>query len=359
MDSITIRKPDDWHVHLRDGAMLEAVLPFTARAFGRAIVMPNLSPNPVTTTLELQAYRERIAEVLKAYPKFTPLMTYYLTDNSSAEEIASGFTNGIASAVKAYPAGATTNSAQGVTDIRKVYEVLEAMQKVGMPILMHGETLKDAGGNTIDPFDREKVFLDTTLPAILKNFPELKIVLEHATTKDAVDFVQNENSNRLGSTVTIHHLMENRDDVEKSEEPAYLHCMPVIKNEANQKALRQAVTSGDSHFFLGTDSAPHPVSSKEKTPPAAGIFTVPSAIELYTQVFEEEGKLENLEAFASLNGAKFYGLPPNEETITLTKNPWTIDSLVQVSNGETIRPFGYSENPAKRLEIKWRINYGS
>ena len=221
---------------------------------------------------------------------------------------------------------------------------------------MHGEALKDESGNTIDPFDREKVFLDTTLPTLLKNFPELKIVLEHATTKDAVDFVRNENSNRLGSTVTIHHLMENREDVEHSEEPAYLHCMPVIKNEANQKALRQAVTSGDSHFFLGTDSAPHPVSSKEKTPPAAGIFTVPSAIELYTQVFEEEGKLENLEAFASLNGAKFYGLPPNEETITLTKNPWTIDSLVQVSNGETIRPFGYHEYPAKRLQIQWKIS---
>jgi len=355
MDSITIRKPDDWHVHLRDGAMLEAVAPFTARMFGRAIVMPNLSPNPVTTTADLVAYRARIGEVLKAYPAFTPLMTYYLTDNSSAEEIANGFTSGLASAVKMYPAGATTNSAQGVTDIKNVYSVLEAMQKVGMPILIHGEALKHENGDAVDPYDREKVFLDTTLPTLLKNFPELKIVLEHATTKDAVDFVRSDSSNRLGSTVTIHHLMENKGDVEGSDEPAYLHCMPVIKSEANQKALREAVTSGDSHFFLGTDSAPHPVSAKQKTPPAAGIFTVPSALELYTGVFEEMGKLENLEAFASLNGAQFYGLSPNEERITLTKNPWTIDSLVEVSNGDIIRPFGYHEDPAKRLNLNWKL----
>ncbi|MES2014705.1 MAG: dihydroorotase [Patescibacteria group bacterium] len=355
MDSITIRKPDDWHVHLRDRVMLEAVAPFTACAFGRAIVMPNLSPNPATTTADVLAYRERIQGALKAFPNFVPLMTYYLTDNSSAEEIANGFTNGIATAVKMYPAGATTNSAQGVTDIKNVYKVLEAMQKVGMPILLHGETLKYENGDTIDPFDREKVFLDTTLPTLLKNFPELKIVLEHATTKDAVDFVRSDTSKRLGSTITLHHLMENKMDVEHSSEPAYLHCMPVIKNEANQKTLREAATSGDSHFFLGTDSAPHPVSAKEKIPPAAGIFTAPAALEMYAGVFEEEGKLENLEAFASLNGAKFYGLPPNEEKITLIKNPWTIDSEVHVSNGDTIRPFGYHEDPAKRLKIQWRI----
>ncbi len=354
MQTITIRKPDDWHVHFRDGVMLKAVAPFTARAFGRAIVMPNLSPNPVVTTEDLLAYRGRINNALKEFSNFTPLMTYYLTDNSSADDIAHGFQTGVASAVKLYPAGATTNSAQGVTDIHKVYSVFETMQKIGMPILLHGETvLKD--GAEVPGIDREKVFLDTTLPEILKNFPELKIVLEHATTKSAVDFIRNEKSSRLGSTITLHHLMIDDSDILKDSHPQYLKCMPVIKNEADRKALREAATSGESYFFLGTDSAPHPVSAKERENPAAGVFTSPAAIELYTQVFEEEGKLENLEAFASLNGARFYGLQPNEEKITLEKNPWTIDSLVEVEGGEKMHPFGYNDDPAKRIQIQWRI----
>lgn len=356
MDSITIRKPDDWHTHLRDGAMLEAVLPLTARAFRRAIVMPNLAPNPVVTTEDVIQYRERILKALPQNANFTPLMTYYLTDNSSAEEIAKGFTDGHATAVKMYPAGATTNSTHGVTNIQNVYKVFEAMQKVGMPILLHGESLKDLNGNVIDPYDREKVFLDTTLPKLRSDFPELKIVLEHATTKDAIQFVQDANSNFLGSTITIHHLVENKSVVEKSSAPQYHHCMPVIKSEENQKALREAVTSGSPHFFLGTDSAPHPTTSKEKDPPAAGIFSIPSALELYTQVFEEMGKLENLEAFTSLNGPRFYGLQPNDEMITLTKSPWTIASDVSVSNGDSIRPFGFDDDATKRLVINWKLS---
>lgn len=354
MDAITIRKPDDWHCHLRDGAMLESVLPFTAARFGRAIAMPNLSPNPVTTTEELRAYRARIAAASKAFPSFTPLMTYYLTENSSPEMIAKGFSDGEATAVKLYPVNATTNSAKGVTDIAKVYPVLEAMQKIGMPILLHGETvMKD--GVEVAQEDREKVFLETTLPKLLKDFPALKIVLEHATTKDAVDFILSEASPRLASTITVHHLMANKEDAAHSDKPVYYHCLPVIKTAADQKALRAAATSGSAYFFLGTDSAPHPVSAKEGPTPPGGVFTAPAALELYAQVFDEEGKMENFEAFASLNGPRFYGLPPNEEKITLKREPWTIDSLVSVSNGDSIRPFGYAEDPAKRLQIRWKL----
>jgi dihydroorotase len=353
MDTLTIRKPDDWHAHLRDGAMLEAVAPFTARAFGRAIVMPNLSPDPVVSTDDILAYRARIEAALKG-ALFTPLMTYYLTDASSPEMIAKGYTDGIATAVKLYPANATTNSAKGVTDIANVYPVFEAMQRAGMPILLHGETVMQ-GGREIPSEDREKAFLDTTLPKLLKDFPELKVVLEHATTKNAVDFVTEEDSPRLGSTITLHHLMENSAAVAADAHPEHLKCMPIIKTEADQKALRKAATSGNPHFFLGTDSAPHPVSKKESANPPGGVFTAPAAVELYAQVFDEEGALEHFEAFASLNGAAFYGLPPNEERITLKKEPWTLDTLVEVSDGEKIRPFGYDEDPAKRLVINWKI----
>ncbi|MBX9765533.1 dihydroorotase [Patescibacteria group bacterium] len=354
MDSITIRRPDDWHVHLRDGAMLSAVLPFTARVFGRAIVMPNLSPSPVITTEDVRAYKKRIEEHLDSYPNFSPLMTYYMTEATSPEDVALGFKEGIAHAVKVYPANATTNSALGVTNIKNVYAVLEKMQEIGMPVLLHGETvLKD--GKEIDSKDREKVFLDTTLPELLKDFPELKIVLEHATTKDAVDFVSEANSSRLASTITVHHLAADTEDVLHAEHPEYMHCMPIIKSEKDKAALRKAATSGNPHFFLGTDSAPHPVSAKQKQPPAAGIFTAPAALELYANIFELEGKMENLEAFASLNGARFYGMEPNTETITLKKETWTIDAPVTVSNGESIYPFGYHENPEKRLEIRWKV----
>ncbi len=354
MDTLTIRKPDDWHVHIRDGAMLEAVLPFTARVFKRAIVMPNLSPDPITTTERLLAYRDRIRKAAGT-SGFTPLMTYYLTDDSSPDEIAKGFIDGIAVAVKLYPAGATTNSANGVSDISKAYPVLAKMQEAGMPLLVHGEALKDAAGNDVALADREKVFLDSTLPHLLKDFPSLKIVLEHATTKDAIDFVRGDQSGRLASTITVHHLILNKDDVEASAHSPYFYCMPVIKSEADQKALRGAATSGDPHFFLGTDSAPHPEPAKHAEKPAAGVFTAPAALELYAEVFEEEGQLENLEAFASLNGPRFYGLPANEEKITLKKETWTVDSLVRTADGADIRPFGYHADPAKRLPIGWKL----
>lgn len=335
MGTLTIRKPDDWHTHLRDAGMLKAVVPYTAQRFVRAVVMPNLKP-PVRTISEMEEYRTRILEATKGYPQFTPLMTLYLTDTTEPEG---------ATAVKYYPANATTNSEFGLTDIRKAYGVLEKMQKLGIPLLLHGE----------DPAapaeDREKVFLDTTLPQLQKDFPALKIVLEHATTVDAVQCIQNDASGRLAGTVTVHHLMLTKDEAAT----AYEKCMPIIKTATDRAALRKAVTSGDARFFLGTDSAPHPVSAKESANPPAGIFTAPAAIELYAQVFDEEGNLENLEKFASLNGPAFYGLKPNDEKITLEKSPWTIDSLVDVEDGSKVRPFGYHEDPAKRLKLEWRL----
>jgi dihydroorotase len=335
MQTITIRKLDDWHAHLRDGAMLKAVAPFTAKRFVRAVVMPNLKP-PVRVIAEMEEYRARVLEATKAYPQFTPLMTLYLTDTTEPEG---------AMAVKYYPANATTNSELGLSDIRKAYTSLEKMQKSGIPLLLHGEDPAAA------PEDREKVFLDTTLPQLLKDFPALKVVLEHATTTDAVQFVQSDTSGRLAATVTVHHLILTRDEATT----AYEKCMPIIKTGRDRAALRKAVTSGDARFFLGTDSAPHPVSAKESANPPAGIFTAPAAIELYAQVFDEEGKSENLEKFASLSGPAFYGMEPNEEKITLEKNPWTIDTLVDVSDGSKIRPFGYHEEAAKRLQIQWKL----
>lgn len=354
MKTLTIQKPDDWHCHFRDGDMLKAVVPHTAKRFGRAIIMPNLAPSPVTTTEALLAYRDRVCEATKEYPGFTPLMTYYLTNRSNGEEIAKGYTDGIAHAVKLYPAGATTNSNQGVTDMQNVYPIFEKMQEVGMPLLVHGETVLK-NGTEVAPEDREKVFLDRTLPDLLKNFPELKIVLEHATTKDAVDFVRREASPRLASTITLHHLMVNKGDMAYSDKPAYYHCLPIIKAPADQRALREAATSGEPFFFLGTDSAPHPVSKKESDAPPGGVFTAPSALELYAQVFDEENALDNFEAFASLNGPRFYGLEPNTETITLKRELWTIENMVLVENGDVVRPFGYHEEPQKRLSINWKV----
>lgn len=352
VDSLTIRKPDDWHTHFRDGAMLSAVAPFTARAFGRAIVMPNLSPKPVITTEDARAYLERVRKATSAFPSFTPLMTLYMSESMDPEDVVLGFREGVVNAVKVYPANATTNSAQGVTDIKNVFPVLEKMQEVGMPVLLHGETvLKD--GEEVPAMDREKVYLDTTLPMLLKNFPALKIVLEHATTKDAVDFVLNENSPRLASTLTLHHLMAANDG--PNPDSAFLKCMPVIKSPEDRAALRRAAASGDSHFFLGTDSAPHTLSAKLGANPPAGVFTSPAAVELYAQVFEEENALENFEKFASLNGPAFYGMNPNTETITLKKETWTLDSDVAVEGGDSIRPFGYDEDPAMRLPIRWKI----
>ena len=320
--TITIRRPDDWHVHLRDGAMLQAVLPYTARSFARAIVMPNLVP-PVTTVAAAEIYRARILAALPAGAKFTPLMTCYLTDTADVDEIAHGFKSGVCTAVKLYPANATTNSASGVTDLRKVRGVLARMQQLGMPLLIHGEVTDPA----VDVFDREAVFVDRILKPLMQDFPNLKIVLEHVTTKDAVDFVHASGPN-LAATITAHHLVINRNALFAGGLRPHMYCLPIAKREVHRLALRQAATSGDAKFFLGTDSAPHPIHDKEKDCGCAGIFSAPAALEIYTQVFDEENALGQLEAFASLNGPRFYGLPANEERVTLKREAWTVPAEV-------------------------------
>lgn len=355
MNTITIRKPDDFHVHVRDGAMLKAVLPYTAQVFARALIMPNLAPEPVTTTERLRAYRERITAALGTQ-SFTPLMSYYLTDESNGDEIVKGFTEGIAAAVKMYPAGATTNSAHGVTNVEHVFPIFEKMEEVGMPLLLHGEALVDASGNSVDPFDREKVFLDLTLSNIRARFPKLKVVLEHATTKDAVQYVRAEKSPYLAATFTVQHLMLTREDLFNGGLQPHHFCLPVLKRREHREALRDAATSGEPHFFLGTDSAPHPTHAKERAVGcAAGMFTAPAALSAYAEVFETMGRLEHLEKFASMHGATFYGLPLNQGVITLKKEPWSIDERTKVDGGDTIRPFGYHEEASQRHVFTWKI----
>ena len=323
-DTITIRRPDDWHVHLRDGAMLKAVLPATARSFARAIVMPNLVP-PITSVAAAEAYRARI---LAAMPpelagRFTPLMTCYLTDDTRADDIERGFKSGVFTAVKLYPANATTNSASGVTDLGKCHAVLAAMERLSMPLLIHGEVTDAA----VDVFDRERVFIERHLTTLVRDFPGLKIVLEHVTTKDAVDFVRGAGPT-TGATITAHHLVINRNALFAGGLRPHMYCLPVAKRESHRLALRQAAVSGDAKFFLGTDSAPHPIHDKEKDCGCAGIFSAPAALEIYAQVFDEEHALDQLEDFASLNGPRFYGLPPNEERITLKRESWTVPAEI-------------------------------
>jgi dihydroorotase len=322
VDSLTLRRPDDWHVHLRDGAMLKAVLPATARGFARAIVMPNLVP-PVTTVALAAAYRARIMAALPAGAGFTPLMTCYLTDTSDAGEIDRGFETGIFTAAKLYPANATTNSASGVTDLSKIKAVLARMEKIGMPLLIHGEVTDPA----VDVFDREAVFIERILKNILRDFPGLKIVLEHITTKDAADFVSAAGPT-LAATITAHHLVINRNAIFQGGLRPHMYCLPIAKREAHRLALRRAATSGDAKFFLGTDSAPHPIGDKEKDCGCAGIFSAPAALEIYAQVFDEENSLPQLEAFASLNGPHFYGLPANEDTVTLRREPYAVPNEI-------------------------------
>ena len=322
MDSITIRRPDDWHVHLRDGAMLKAVVPETAREFGRAIVMPNLVP-PVTTVAAAEAYRARILAALPAGSRFTPLMTAYLTDASNADEIARGFESKVFTAAKLYPANATTNSASGVTDLTKIAPVLARMEQLGMPLLIHGEVTDPA----IDVFDREAVFIERILIKLMRDFPALKIVLEHITTKDAADFVAAAGPT-LAATITAHHLVINRNAIFQGGLRPHMYCLPIAKREIHRLALRQAATSGDAKFFLGTDSAPHPIHDKEKDCGCAGIFTAPVALEIYAQVFDEENALTKLEAFASLNGPRFYKLPPNEDRVTLRREAMQVPDAI-------------------------------
>ena len=333
INSITIRRPDDWHVHLRDDAMLETVASHTAKQFRRAVVMPNLTP-PVTTIYDAKSYNSRIISAVGEDITFTPLMTCYLTDNADLDEIRRGYADGVFCAAKLYPAGATTNSASGVTNMAKVSGVLEAMQEIGMPLLVHGEVTDQ----DIDIFDREAVFIERVLTPMLADFPALKVVFEHITTSQAVAYVRAQGP-RLGATITAHHLLIDRSDMFKGGICPHLYCLPVAKRRAHRLALLEAATSGEASFFLGTDSAPHTTAAKESACGCAGIFTAPTAIELYAQAFDQAGALENLEAFASRNGPAFYGLPENDETITLIRKNWIIPEKVQVSDGTEIFPF--------------------
>jgi dihydroorotase len=331
-DSITLRRPDDWHTHLRDGTMLAAALPYTARTFARAIVMPNLAP-AITTVAAAEAYRARIMRALAADRSFTPLMTAYLTDGTSPDEIERGSDAGVFVAAKLYPAHATTNASEGVTDIDRIRPVLERMARIGMPLLVHGEVTDPA----VDVFDREAVFIERILAPLVKRLPQLKIVLEHITTKEAVEFVTAAVPT-LAATITAHHLLINRNALFAGGLRPHLYCLPVAKRERHRLALRRAATSGDAKFFLGSDTAPHLARDKESGCGCAGIFSAPVALETYAQVFAEENALAHLEVFASLNGPRFYGLPPNEERITLRRQPWTAPTEVATASGP-IRSF--------------------
>lgn len=335
VDRLVIRRPDDWHVHLRDDAMLRAVLPYTAAQFGRAIVMPNLKP-PVTTAKDAAAYRARILDALPTGAKFEPLMTAYLTDASDPGDIAAGFGDGVLTAVKLYPANATTNSAAGVTSMTRVAPVLDRMAEIGMPLLIHGE-VTDAD---VDVFDREAVFLDRELAPLLDRHPTLKVVLEHVTTADAVNFVRAQApSGRLAATITAHHLLINRTDIFKGGIRPHLYCLPIAKRERHRLALVEAATSGEACFFLGTDTAPHPVMAKESACGCAGLFTAPAAVELYLEAFDKAGALDKFEAFASLNGPAFYGLPASEERVLLERRPSVVPDVVLLPEGDGVLPF--------------------
>ncbi|NUB10681.1 dihydroorotase [Azospirillum sp. Vi22] len=338
-DRLVLRRPDDWHVHLRDGAMLKAVLPFTAHQFGRAIIMPNLKP-PVTRTADAVAYRERILGALPEGHAFTPLMTAYLTDGTDADDLAQGFEDGVFAAAKLYPANATTNSAHGVTDLGKIAPVLERMAEIGMPLLIHGE-VTDVH---VDIFDREAVFLERTLGPLLERYAALRVVLEHATTAEAVAFVRaHAASGRVGATITAHHLLINRSHLFAGGIRPHLYCLPIAKRETHRVALVEAATSGEGPFFLGTDTAPHTVTAKESACGCAGCFTAANAMELYAEAFDEAGALDKLEAFASLNGPRFYGLPVNEDKVVLERTPSTTPDIVLTADGEAVLPFRSGE----------------
>ncbi|MEM7465768.1 MAG: dihydroorotase [Pseudomonadota bacterium] len=309
---ITIRRPDDWHLHLRDGDILNEVASFTVKHFSRAIVMPNLVP-PVTNGRLANEYRQRIVEAANDQ-RFTPLMTIYLTDNTDPSEVREAFEAGDITAAKMYPAGATTNADAGVTDVKKIYPLIDVMQSIGMPLLIHGEVV----GHEYDVFDREKIFVDTILSAMHDAFPEQKIVLEHVTTADGVDFVKGA-SKLVAATITPHHLMVNRTTMFQGGIRPHLYCLPIAKRREHQLALRKAATSPSTKFFLGTDSAPHAEGDKQSACGCAGIFNAGTAMACYAQVFDEENALEHLERFASLNGPAFYGMPPNDDFITLRK----------------------------------------
>jgi dihydroorotase len=328
--SITITRPDDWHLHLRDGAALASVLPHTARQFARAIVMPNLKP-PVTTTAAAAAYRDRILGALPDGMSFEPLMTLYLTNNTDPDEIRRAMDSGFIHAVKLYPAGATTNSDAGVTDLRNCYQVLEVMQEVGMPLLVPGEVTD----HHIDLFDREAVFIERVMRPLRRDMPALSIVFEHITTKDAAQYVA-EAEGPIAATITAHHLLYNRNEIFRGGIRPHYYSLPVLKREEHRLALVTAATSGDERFFLGTDSAPHAIGAKESSCGCAGCYTALHAMELYTEAFAQAGALDKLEAFASFNGPAFYGLPRNEGTITLVRESWNLPATVPMGENELV-----------------------
>jgi len=337
-DSLTITRPDDWHLHVRDGAAMAAVVPHSAAQFGRAIIMPNLKP-PVTTAAQAKAYRDRILSVVPRGTDFQPLMTLYLTDNLPADEIRRAREAGVA-ALKLYPAGATTNSDAGVTDIRKTYPTLEAMQREGLPLLVHGEVTDPA----IDIFDREAVFIDRQLIPLRRDFPGLKIVMEHITTKEAAQYVRDADV-FTAATITAHHLLYNRNAIFTGGIRPHYYCLPVLKRETHRLALVQAATSGSPKFFLGTDSAPHPAHLKEHALGCAGCYTGHAAIELYATAFEAAGALDKLEGFASLHGADFYGLPRNTGRLTLRRETWTVPEAYPFGEAQ-LKPLGAGEQLA-------------
>lgn len=340
-DQITITRPDDWHLHVRDGEILKDVVPATARHFARAIIMPNLTP-PVTDASMAMDYKNRILAAATG-TDFEPLMTLYLTETTTAGEILAAKEAGVVAA-KLYPAGATTNSASGVTDIQRIYPVLQAMSDCGMLLLVHGEVTDP----DIDIFDREKVFLEKVLAPTLEAFPVLKVVLEHITTADSAEFVQQHQGGRLAATITPQHLMYNRNHMLVGGIRPHLYCLPILKRNRHQNALRETVVSGDTRFFLGTDSAPHAQDRKETACGCAGCYSAYSALSLYAEVFEELGVLDKLEAFASFNGPDFYGLPRNQDTLTLVKRPWQMPDTLPLADGKIV--------PLKAGEqLQWQV----
>ena len=342
MNTLTLTRPDDWHVHLRDGDALKAVAGETARQFQRAIVMPNLKP-PVVTVADAQAYRSRILAALPADTEFNPLMTLYLTDRTQPSEIENAKRSGFVHGVKYYPAGATTNSDSGVTAIGNVYPVLEAMQRAGIPLLIHGEVTD----GHVDMFDRERVFVETLLAQVVRDFPALKIVVEHVTTKDAADFVREASAN-VAATITPQHLLYSRNALFVGGIRPHYYCLPILKRESHRQALVAAATSGSPKFFLGTDSAPHSKASKEHACGCAGCYSAPAALELYAEAFDSAGALDRLETFASFNGPDFYGLARNVNRVTLKREPWTMPSDYSFGN-ERIVPLRAGET------IQWKL----
>ncbi len=341
-DMLTITRPDDWHLHFRDGDVLRHVVPATANVFARAICMPNLVP-PVTTSALAAGYRDRIRAAVPVGVPFDPLMALYLTDNTDPNDVRIGKQNGVLTACKLYPAGATTNSHAGVTTLEKIYPVLEAMQEVDLPLLVHGEVTEAA----IDVFDREKVFLDRQLIPVSERFPKLRIVFEHITTADAAKFVQGARAG-MGATITPQHLLMNRNDLFTGGLHPHHYCLPVLKRRTHQEALQQAAVSGNPRFFLGTDSAPHARHAKENACGCAGCYSAPAALPLYAEFFDNAGALDKLEGFASHFGADFYQLPRNTQTITLKRESWTVPALLDYPGGEIV-PFWAGR------ELKWRV----